>query len=173
MYLLILDHSTDAERKRIDYAIERWQSKLSIRKPKGTIIVVDGNQKRINEFIEDLCARLENSEQKVEVYKIEGYKPEIEKNIQKLSYESEESPEFVEKFVDYLMAKLNASYEYSTEVGKVYRVYTKKGQANLEITIRSTNNETKLNIAIEGYGDVVNFLSEKIDNEMKTFLEGG
>ena len=54
MFLLILDYESDAERKRIDYAIERWQSKLKISKPKGTIIVLDGKQ----EIIDDICSSL-------------------------------------------------------------------------------------------------------------------
>ena len=51
MFLLILDYETDAERKRIDYAIERWQNKLKISKPKGTIIVIDGKQEQILSLI--------------------------------------------------------------------------------------------------------------------------
>ena len=47
MFLLILDYVSDAERKRIDYAIERWQRKLKIKKPKGTMIVLDGKQELI------------------------------------------------------------------------------------------------------------------------------
>jgi len=68
MYMLVLDYESDAERKRIDYAIERWQNKLKISKPKGTIIIIDGRQDKIDEFVEDLCSRLEGSEKKVRIH---------------------------------------------------------------------------------------------------------
>ena len=172
MFLLILDYESDAERKRIDYAIERWQKKLKISKPKGTIIVIDGKQERIDEFVEDLCSRLEKSEKKVTVHKITDYEPEIEKNVEKIFYQTKEKREFLEKFIDYLMAKISASFEYNTKIGKVYKLYTKKGQANLEIILRNGSEGTNLTIAIDGYGNVVDFIKNKIDNEINTFLGG-
>ena len=172
MFLLILDYESDAERKRIDYAIERFHKRLIISKPKGTIILIDGKQDRIDEFIEDLCSRLEESEKKVKVHKISEYEPEIEKNVKKISYKTKEKRDFIEKFIDYLMAKISASFEYNSNVGKVYKLYTKKGQANLEIIMRDESEGTDLTIAIDGYGDVVDFIKNKIDIEMSTFLGG-
>ncbi len=172
MFLLVLDYETDAERKRIDYAIERWKDKLKIKKPKGTILVIDGKQERIDEFVEDLCARLESSEEKVKIHRLSKYAPEIEKNVKTIAYQTTEQREFLEKFIDYLMAKLNASYEYGSKIGKIYKVYTKKGQAKLEITLQDRDKGTDITIAIDGYGEVVDFISDKIDNEMNTFLGG-
>jgi len=172
MFLLILDYETDAERKRIDYAIERWQNKLKISKPKGTIIAIDGKQERIDEFVEDLCSRLEKSEEKVKIHRISKYDPEIEKNVKTIAYQTTEQRDFLEKFIDYLMAKLSASYEYGSKIGKVYKKKKKKGQAKLEIILQDRETGTDVNIAIDGYGEVVDFIATKIDNEMNTFLGG-
>jgi hypothetical protein len=170
MFLLILDYESDAERKRIDYAIERWQKKLNINKPKGTIILVDGKQSRIDEFVEDLCSRLDGSEKKVTIHTIEKYEPEIEKNTKKISYTTKEQKEYLEKFVRYLMAKINAGFEFSNDIGTVYNVYTKKGQATLTISLQSGEKGTDITITIDGYGDVVDFITDKIHNEMTTYL---
>lgn len=35
MYLIMVEYSDDAERKRIVYAVEKWGEKLGISKPKG------------------------------------------------------------------------------------------------------------------------------------------
>ena len=70
------------------------------------------------------------------------------------------------------MTKLNASYEYGSKIGKVYKVYTKKGQAILEIVVQNKENGCNIKINIEGYGSVVDFISDKINNEIKTFLGG-
>jgi len=172
MYMLVLDYESDAERKRIDYAIERWQNKLKISKPKGTIIIIDGGQDKIDEFVEDLCSRLESSEKKVRIHKISDYEPEIEKNVKKIEYKTKEKRDFIEKFMDYLMAKISASFEYNSKIGKVYKLYTKKGQANLEIVLRDVSEGTAIIIEIDGYGEVVDFIKNKIDNEMGTFLGG-
>jgi len=170
MFLLVLDYESDSERKRIDYAIERWKDTLKIIKPKGTMIIVDGKQNRIDEFVKDLCSRLEKSEEKVTVYEINKNTLEIEKNVKKINYQTTEKREFIEKFMDYLMSKLSASYEYKSKIGKVYKLYTKKGQATLEISLQDKEDKTNIVIAIDGYGEVVDFISEKINNEMRTFL---
>ncbi|RLI82000.1 hypothetical protein DRP04_04930 [Archaeoglobales archaeon] len=173
-YLLILNYESDAERKRIDYTIERWRNRVSIRKPKGAVVVLKGSESEFSDFIEDLFSRLElepneSPEGKVEVYLLEKYKPVVEKKVRRLSYESTESLEIVRKFLDYLMAKLNASYEYSSGISKVYTAYTKKGQARIDVRIEK-GEVTKITILIEGYGEVVDFLAGKVDYEIKTFL---
>ncbi|HID43090.1 MAG TPA: hypothetical protein EYP30_04815, partial [Archaeoglobaceae archaeon] len=58
-YLLILSYESDAERKRIDYAIERWRTKLRVNKPKGAVVILDGGEEELNRFIEDLFSRIE------------------------------------------------------------------------------------------------------------------
>jgi len=167
--LLILNYRSDAERKRIDYAIERWGGKAEIRKPRGAIILFKGSN--IDEFTEDLYSRLDIEEDRVEIYKIERYSPEIEKQVRKLSYESEEDLGVIEKFITYIMNKINASYEYSTDMAKCYTAYTKKGQATIEILLKR-NELTRAVISVSGYGDAVDFVAGRIDDEMKVFLGG-
>lgn len=170
-YLLILSYESDAERKRIDYAIERWKTKLRVNKPKGAVVILDGVEEELNRFIEDLFSRIElpnkNPESKVEIYRIERFTPEVEKKTKKLYYETDEI-ETVWKFLDYLMAKVNASYEYSTASAKVYTAYTKKGQARIEIRIEKRE-KVKIKVIIEGYGEVVDFLARKMNEEIKRF----
>jgi len=172
VYLIIIDYSSDAERKRIDYAIERWKNNVTITKPKGTIITIDGDNKKIDEFIEDISARVKNPEKKVKINKIINYVPNVEKNTKKISFSSKEPKEYVERFIDYLMSKLNASYEYNNDIGKVYKIYTKKGQARLDIALIDKMDTLNIDFYIDGYGNVVDFISDKIDNEMNLFLRG-
>ena len=172
MHLFIMEYETDAERKRIDYAIERWKDEIKIIKPKGTIVIVEGDRKKINDFIEDMHARLEKSEKKLEVYEVKEYEYKVEKNIRKLSYETREDISFIKKFLDYLMVKLNAGYDYNSKLGKVYRVYTKKGQAQIEMSVDEKGDGCNIIVRVEGYGAVVDFLSNKIDSEIRMFLRG-
>ncbi len=164
-YMITLDYKSDAERKRIDYAIERWQKRIAVEKPKGVVIIVDSSEDRFKEFLEDILSRLEpNHERNVGVYLLNAAELNVEKKVKKLKYHVKASND-LKKFLDYLMAKLNAAFQYETEYSKVYIAHTKKGQARIEIRTGDC-----IVIIIEGYGNVVNFLADKIDEEMRLWM---
>ncbi|WP_456467812.1 hypothetical protein [Archaeoglobus sp.] len=167
-YLLIINYGSDAERKRIDYAIERWREKLKIRKPKGAIAILDGDKEDFETFFEDLLSRIElkgGTEGKVEIYTIEEFEPDVEKREKVLTFSiPDKGKGWVEGVIQSLMAKINASYEFTSPTGKVYTAYTKKGQARVEVI---SAKDGKLIISIEGYGKVVDFISKKIEKEMR------
>jgi hypothetical protein len=174
-YLFIVDYDSDAERKRIDYTIERWSEKAKLKKPKGTVLLFESSN--VDEFIEDLYARLDTDAEKVKVYRMEAYEPEVEKQSRKLVYESMEPLEALQSFLNYLMSKLGANFEYSTENTSHYTAYTKKGQAQLEIFWKDHISEGKEKgkslsfiVLVEGYGNVVDFIADKLDEEIKIFL---
>lgn len=166
-YLLIADYGSDAERKRIDYTIERWGDRAEISKPKGTAIIFKGPD--IDEFLEDLYSRLEGDEKKIGAYRLEEYHPEVEEKTRTLQYESTGDVDVLDRFLSYLMSKVNAGYDYASGNVKKYSTTTKKGQASIEITLKG-NGTTMVLIAVRGYGEAVDFVAGKIDEEMKVFL---
>ena len=165
MYMLIVRYESDAERKRLDYAIERWENKIKVEKPKGAVILVEGNEEDVKDFIEDVFSRVDNPKEKVSVYRLKSYKPEVEKKSRTLKYEVKDVKS-VKKFVDYLMAKVGACLSYSNGQCNVYNVQTKKGLVRLEVCFR----DHKLFFRFEGYGKGVDHLVTRIDEEMKMFL---
>lgn len=174
-YLFTIDYGSDAERKRIDYTVERWSDRAKIKKPKGSVLLFEGSD--VDEFIEDLYSRLDTDAGKVEVYTVEPYEPAVEKQNRKLVYESSERFEAVQSFLNYLMSKFGASFEYSTDNASYYTAYTKKGQAQLEIrwigcTCENEEEERNLRfvVSVEGYGNVVDFIADRLDEEMSIFL---
>ena len=169
-YLLIVDYGSDAERKRIDYTIERWGGRAEVSKPKGTAIIFEGPM--IDEFLEDLYSRIEGDKEKIAVYRIEDYHPEVEERVRRLRYESNEDLDVIEKFLTYLMSRIGAGYEYTSGGVKYYSISTKKGQAFIEIALKS-GAATMVTITVRGYGEVVDFLANKINEEMGVFLRGG
>lgn len=169
-WFLVLNYESDSERKRIDYAIERWRNRINIKKPKGMTIVLEGNENDFRSFLEDIFSRIDVepdriAADKVEIYRIEKYRPEISAKTKRLYYETTEKEKTVKKFFDYLMAKLNASYEYSTGAAIVYTAYTKKGQARIEVRIDGKE-ITRVEILIEGYGEAVDFVAGRIYFQM-------
>lgn len=169
-YLFILHYNTDAERKRIDYAIERWGNTSTIRKLRGSTFIFSGDN--VEPFIEDLYSRIHLPERSLEIYRVDKYYTEIDISVRTLIYDEKEDSETIQKFLKYLMSKINANYEYSNEGMMVYTVPSKKGRA--KILIEQLNHKGGLTkISIEGYGDVVDYLADKINYEMNIFYGVG
>lgn len=108
---------------------------------------------------------------------MEPYELAVEKQNRKLIYESSERFESVQSFLNYLTSKLGASFEYSTYNASYYTTYTKNGQARIEIrgvgcTCGNIEEERSLRfvISIKGYGEVVDFVADKVDEEMSILL---
>jgi len=168
MYLVVVNYEGDIERKRVDYLIEKWSKRGKIEKIKKTALIVDVDD--IDEFIGEISSKLEgNEEEKLKLYKIEEVRKKIPKKRKTLKYEIKDR-EFIEKFItEYLMAKMGGSYVSSIGNTAKYEVYTKKGKGIIRITI----NPSHAIFEIEGYGEVVNYLSEKIDEEMSFIIKEG
>lgn len=168
-YLIVVDYLSDAERKRIDYAIERWQEKASVQKPRGTVILFrDGD---VDAFLDNLYSRLSLGKDAVRVFAGGVYSPEIAERTVHLKYDTEIEPVSVEKFINYVMRKMGASFEGIRNGIKCYMAYTKKGQVSIAIVINDAENKAVIKITVSGYGDAVAFVRERIDKEMTAFLE--
>ena len=166
-YIVFVTYDTDAERKRIDYLLDKWSSQAIVKKPRGTVFYIEADN--MQEFLEELFSKLEgNAEKKVEVYFAKKVENRVEANKRTLEYTINEEKKVVERFIDYLLSKMNAGSSHSENEAKVYSVYTRKGRATIRATIDG-NSRTRVVIEIEGYGDAVDFLAERIDEELKLF----
>ncbi|WP_367884216.1 hypothetical protein [Thermococcus sp. JCM 11816] len=105
------------------------------------------------EFLEELFSKVEgNPKEKVKVYSILPLKKTIETKRKTLEYEISEDKKIVERFLEYLFSKLNASYSHSDALAKVYNAYTRKGgRATLKVVIRE-GEKTHVSIEVEGFG---------------------
>ncbi|MDG6249437.1 hypothetical protein [Methanocalculus sp.] len=169
-YLLVVDYHSDAERKRIDATIERWKSKKNVRKEKGVLIRASDDD--IEAFLQDLYARLDRGSESVRMYKAEACSPDVGEVSRTLRYEAEIDQETVRQFLRYILNKLNGSYEGVRDGVESYTVYTRKGQASTGFVWADHPGKTKLTIFVSGFGDVVSFVAERIDEELKAFLGG-
>ena len=163
-YLIVVDYDRDTERKRIDYLIEKWSQRIDIEKVRKMALLVE--VENIDEFVEDIISRLEGDpEGKVRIYEVREVKKSVPlKNI-KLSYKIP-GREGIDSFLNYLMVKLGASYECSIGGAKRYYVYTKKGKCSISVGFY----RHLLIFEIEGYGEGVDLIKNKIDNDMRLFI---
>ena len=166
-YIIFVGYDNDAERKRIDYLIDKWAGRLGIKKPRGYVLHIEADDP--GEFLEELLSRLEGSvNEKVKVYRAEEVEDLAKAKRRTLQYRINEEKRFVERFIEYLLSKLNASYAYSDALARVYTVHTRKGRATVKVLLKG-NGHTNVVFDIEGYGDVVDFLAERIDEELRLF----
>lgn len=170
-HLLIIDYRSDAERKRIDYIIEKWGLKKdnSVIKPKGLVVMFDGES--LGEFVEDVFSRMEPGAEPPKVYSLEESTPAVEKNVRRLLFSTGQSADNVENFLRYLLAKQNAVFEYADGTRKIYTARTRKGQVQVTTDI-TTGKNVHCQVSVEGYGDGVHFIASRIQDEMNVFLEG-
>jgi len=168
--LIIAKYSSDPERKRIEYVFDKWREKLRIAKPEGIIAVVGSEE--IEELVEELYSK--TSRINISLYRVEEQALDIAKGESDISLHLNEKKEAVDKIVGFVMAKQKAVLKRETKdpfMEKVYDVITKKGKAEVSVSLRSEGQGASLRIKITGYGDVVEFLRGRLGEELR-YLEG-
>jgi hypothetical protein len=169
MHLIIAKYSDDAERKRIEYVLDKWRDRLRITKPEGIISILDGEG--VEELVEELYSR--TSRGNVSLYRVDEETVEIAKGEKEIKLVLNEKKETTEKLVGYVMAKQKAvlKRESREPLEKVYELTTKKGKGEVSVAFREEGKAVSLRIRISGYGEVVDFLSSRLTEELR-YLEG-
>jgi hypothetical protein len=169
MYLITAKYTSDSERKRIEYALEKWKDRMKITKPEGMVAIV--NDGDIKELIVELYSRTERDN--VALYHIEEAHVDVAEGAKEIKLKLDENRETAEKLLDFIMARQKAilKLELSEPRRKIYEVFTKKGKAEISISLRGGNAGVDIVLRISGYGETVAFLHDKLAEELK-LLEG-
>ena len=141
-----------------------------ISKEKGVVIRLEGEDN--DDFLQDSTPP-GAGEEGVRVYAAEKQALAVEEITKSLHYETSLDKATVKQFLRYILNKLNSSYEGTRNKVESYTAYTRKGQASIGLLWAETAEKTKLTVVISGFGDVVSFVSGRIDKELTAFLESG
>ncbi len=172
-YVVFVSYDTDAERKRVEYLLSRWSSRIEMDRPKGINAVLRADSEEIQEFLVDLLSRLEGDpRRKVKILSGEMVEPSVEPEERILEYRLNDDARVVEKLVDYVMLKLNATPLGSIESEKRYEVYTRRGKTEVAVSLGELPGGCIVAFRISGYGGAVDFLASKIDEEFRAFTGG-
>ncbi len=169
VYLIITKYSDEAERKRVEYAIERWGQQMKLGRPDGVPIIVDDTNENVMEFLDDLYSR--TARDKVKIYNLSEASFEVEEKEEQLRAELDGGLETIEKLIGFILAKLNAFFQREMPSGKLYQVSTKKGKAEISTHLVGEGSRVTVDIRIRGYGDAPGLIYNKINNELKYFKE--
>lgn len=165
--MIIARYIDDAERKRIEYAFDRWKDSMEIRKPEGIAVIVKGE--KVEDMLNDLYAR--TSKDNVSVYNLSETSFDLEENEKRIKIELEGDIKTVEKLMDFVMAKQKAIFRREFPSGKLYEVYTKKGRAEIVAVLKEREEKVGVDIKITGYGEAPDLVYNKISNELKYLRE--
>ncbi|MHC1597859.1 MAG: hypothetical protein ACXQT3_06060 [Methermicoccaceae archaeon] len=161
-YIVIARYSSEPEKKRIDYLTDKWSH--CVRKVDGAVLLVEGSP---DGFMEELLSRID--EGSVGMFSVRERKLDVEQQRETMDYTFQTSSEALEGFVGYLMGKLRGAFSHSAGEMKVYEVYTKKGRARVSISIKEGTDATHISALVEGYGEGVPFVAERIRSELELF----
>jgi len=169
MHLIIAKYENDAERKRIEYILDKWKESLRVTKPDGIMAIIEGEG--LEELLEDLYSRTSRSN--VSLYRLEHESVQIERAESEIRLKLNEKRDSVERLVGFVMAKQKAILKRETKdpLEKVYEVITKKGRAEVSVGLLTEGQTVSLRVKITGYGDVVELLNNRLSEEF-SYLGG-
>jgi len=170
MYLITAKYASDAERKRIEHILDKWRTKMDITRPEGIAVIVDTDE--VDDLILELYSRTEEKDN-ITFYNMERVEMDVERGERKIELKLREKRETVEKLLDFIMARQRAilKMELAEPSEKIYDVYSKKGKAEISIGLHQSETSVELSVRISGYGEAVNHLYRKLNDELK-LLEG-
>lgn len=170
MYYVSARYDSEAERKRIEYLMDRLREKYKLRRPLGITEIVESGD--ISGFLEELFTRVPR--ENVEYYELKEFKPRVSKEVEELEYTIGEPVDSVAKFIGYLMARFKGALEKDNRepFERVYKLYSKKGRATARVKLKETGEGTKLYLGIEGFGDIPGFLVGKFRKELDFYSRG-
>ena len=170
MYLITAKYSSDPERKRIEYILDKWRSKMNITRPEGITVIVDAED--IDDLILELYSRTEKKDN-IAFYNLERVEMDVERDEKKIRIKLREKRETVEKLLGFIMARQRAilKLELAEPSEKIYEVNSKKGKAEISIGLHKSETGVDLSVRISGYGEAVDLLYRKLSDELK-LLEG-
>ena len=165
MYLITAKYSSDSERKRIEYVIDKWRDRKKITKPDGVVAIVADND--IKELLVELYSRTER--ENVSFYRIEEEHLEVTETKKEIRLKIGERRETAEKLLDFIMARQRATLKMESPEShqKVYEVISRKGKVEIILNIRGNATETDVIMRISGYGEAVDFIHDKLAEELK------
>lgn len=166
MYLLHIEYSDDAERKRIEYVLEKWEKSVGIEKLKGMTLLI---QRKIPEFLEELAWKMNpKSLEKMKIYSlVEEIPSAFEKRTTSFEIETSEKPEIARRLFELVMSRNNAKL-LPGETNK-YFLLTRKGRVEIEVS----ENGNKFSFRITGSAEAVEKFSDRLKKDLKFFLGDG
>ncbi|MEB3845049.1 MAG: hypothetical protein LRS48_05140 [Desulfurococcales archaeon] len=167
--MIIVPYESDAERKRLEYVLEKYNRRLRLKKPRGAVIIASGNENDELKLLDELIARL--GSEKVVAYRITG---PVEKDPESVhvSFTLPIPPAEAWGALTAVMSRMRGALVSRTGSVRVYSLTTRGARATVKVSL-SGHGEGSRGVAVfEGYGGRLSRLAEKFCGEVRV-LGGG
>ena len=161
-YLFTVDYGEEAERKRVEYLFNNWDSGR-IAAPSGLVRIAEDIDRE--ELHEQLLTKV--PEEQIEVYQLAATEMDIETETEIVEQEITASQDAVEGFLDYVFSKKKAVLQSGAR--NEYEVYTKKGRAEVSYDLQRAGETVTVRVRIDGYQPAPSFLAEFFEAELSEY----
>ncbi len=162
--MLVVRYSSEAERKRLEYLLDKWRDRVRVEKPSGAILFIDTSPDNMISLVEELYSKIPR--EKVSIYQLR--EPEFQ--LEPLSLEgvvrTRMSPEEAWGALNLVLARLRGILVSETRGERTYTVSTKKGVARVRVSIMPGPGGSILRFVAEGYGEAVVHVYNRLVQEL-------
>ncbi len=149
--MLIVRYGGEAERKRLEYVLERFKDRVKTVKPGGSVVLIDGDREDVKFLLEELFSRLPR--ENVALYKLSEPDVEVEERRRVLEVEARSPVEEVWGAISLIMARLKGSLVSEVRGSREYVVRPRGGYARVRIHVSPVSGGGSLvRVVVEGYG---------------------
>ncbi len=167
---MIARYRNDAERKRLEYLLDKYAGRLRLRRPSGTVVLVEGSEPIIEDLLRELYSRLDP--EIIEVYEARPPKKLPEPTVEKLELQTSMPCQETLGAIGFLMAKLRGVLRYDLSGTREYVVRSRSGIVRVRVQAPpSLGGPCRIALEVEGYGDVVDRLSNALERELSLLGE--
>ena len=159
----------DAERKRIEYLIEKYKDRIVITRPQGTQFLVDGNPEILDEFLRELASRI--GPENVKVYEESSLERMPEPEARLVTVSLNMRCEEAIGAISYLMARLRGVLYSSMDGVKVYVLRGRWGWARISIATMPTRGLCEARLRVEAFEPTLSKLLEVLVREFSILGE--
>ncbi|MEF8936986.1 MAG: hypothetical protein V5A32_03440 [Halovenus sp.] len=163
-HLVVLDYEDDAERKRAQYQLENWERGRSHRLS-GMARIVEGEG--FDALYESLLAKVNPDH--LSVYKISERTIDIEDEHAAFRIRYPTERDSVEYAIQSILRKRKTVVRSSQN--NEFTVKTKKGNVTLQYRIETSDDDTILEIELEGYQGAPTFLEAEIMDDLEWLVD--
>ena len=170
VYLLVVELSGDADRKRLDYLLEKWKDVAVFRRLCSGVYLVDADTGVMVKFLDDLYSRF--SKDVVSIYRLGEPEFVVQPLVLEKVFRVSGGIRDVWGVVDFVMARFKGVLVSDLGSSRVYRVRSRYGVVDLRFVVEESNGDRFLRVFVEGFGEAVPHVFDRISREL-SYLEGG
>ncbi|MEB3759403.1 MAG: hypothetical protein GSR81_00965 [Desulfurococcales archaeon] len=162
--MLIVKYTDEAERKRLEYVVDRYKDKVKAVRPSGTVLLLEGDREMVSRLVEELYSRLPR--EKISIYRLAEPDVEVEEKRSTIEAYTSLPEREVWGAIGLIMARLRGGLVSETRGVREYVVRPRGGYARVRISVYPRGGGSIIRVFVEGFdpahGRVVSSLVEEL-----------